>query len=161
MGWGKKAIDIFRVSDVPTSKIPVLWFGLLIEKTLGSGAPGWLSWLSIQLLVLAQVKTSGWWDRAQHQAPCWAWNLLEIQKLLEKKQYSLMPQALWEPQLNRLNFLSRHLSLSLLVYPISGKEMKWVKWKKSLRVQLILLKIYQKIRWDSIPRHRRQGRGWV
>ena len=34
------------------------------------GAPGWLSWLNIQLLVSAQVVISRSWDRALQWAPC-------------------------------------------------------------------------------------------
>ena len=33
------------------------------------GAPGWLSWLSVRLLILAQVTVSGLWVGA----PSWAW----------------------------------------------------------------------------------------
>ena len=46
-------------------------------KTSG-GASGWLSWLSIGLLILAQVMNPRSWERAPHQALCWAWNLLKI-----------------------------------------------------------------------------------
>ena len=40
------------------------------------GAPGWLSWLSVRHLILAQVRISQSWDQALHQALCWAWSLL-------------------------------------------------------------------------------------
>ena len=45
------------------------------------GAPGWLSWLSIQLLILAQVMTSGSRAQALHQALHSAKSLLEILSL--------------------------------------------------------------------------------
>lgn len=38
----------------------------------------WLSQLSVGLLLLAQVKIPGSWDRALSQALCWAWSLLEM-----------------------------------------------------------------------------------
>ena len=40
--------------------------------------PGWLSWLSIWLLVLAQVIISGFWDQALHWALHWVCGLLKI-----------------------------------------------------------------------------------
>ena len=47
-------------------------------KGLGRGAPGWLSWLNVWLLILAQVMISQTWD----QAPRWAlhcvWTLIKI-----------------------------------------------------------------------------------
>ena len=36
----------------------------------------WLSWLSVQLLISAQVMISGWWYQATHQPLCSAGNLL-------------------------------------------------------------------------------------
>ena len=33
------------------------------------GMPGWLSWLSIQLFILAQVMIPESWDQAPHRAP--------------------------------------------------------------------------------------------
>ena len=36
------------------------------------GAPGWLSWLSVQPLISAQVMVPGLWDASLCQAPCWA-----------------------------------------------------------------------------------------
>ena len=41
-------------------------------KMLSIGAPGWLSWFSVQLLISAQVMISGAWDQAPCQAPHWA-----------------------------------------------------------------------------------------
>ena len=43
---------------------------VLFGRKKGSrlGAPGWLSWVSVQLLILAQVMISGSCDRALHQA---------------------------------------------------------------------------------------------
>ena len=43
-------------------------------------AAGWLSPLSVSLLVLAQLAISGSWDRAPHQAPCWVWSLLKSEE---------------------------------------------------------------------------------
>ena len=40
--------------------------------------PGWLSKLSVQLFILAQVMISESWDQAQCQALHWAWSLLKI-----------------------------------------------------------------------------------
>ena len=42
------------------------------------GAPGWLSWLSIRLLIWAQVMISRSWDRAPRWTPSRAWSLLGI-----------------------------------------------------------------------------------
>ena len=42
------------------------------------GAPGWLSRLSIRILISAQAVISWLWDRAPHQALHWAWSLLGI-----------------------------------------------------------------------------------
>ena len=42
------------------------------------GTSGWCSWLSIQLLVLAQVVISWSWYQAWHWALCSVWSLLEI-----------------------------------------------------------------------------------
>lgn len=41
-------------------------------KNPKDGVPGWLSRLSIQLLVSPQVVISGSWDGAQHRTPCLA-----------------------------------------------------------------------------------------
>ena len=49
-----------------------------IIKSLSLGAPGWLSQLSFQLLILTQVLISWSWDQALHQAQHWAWSLLKI-----------------------------------------------------------------------------------
>ena len=45
------------------------------------GAPEWLSWSSVQLLISAQVTIPGSWDQALHQALYWAWSLLKILSL--------------------------------------------------------------------------------
>ena len=50
-------------------------------KWLFIGASGWLSQLSIRLLILAQAMTPGSWDLAPHQSPYWAWSLLKILSL--------------------------------------------------------------------------------
>ena len=42
------------------------------------GAPGWLSQLSIWLLILTQVIISGLWDQPPCWAPTWVGSLLEI-----------------------------------------------------------------------------------
>jgi len=39
-------------------------------KKVISGAPGWLSWLSVRLLILVQVVISGSWDQAPHWVLC-------------------------------------------------------------------------------------------
>ena len=48
------------------------------EKTQGSGAPEWCSWLSSWVLMSAQVMISGWWDGTLGQAPLSWGNLLEV-----------------------------------------------------------------------------------
>ena len=54
---------------------------IVIFKNSFIGAPGWLNWLSIQLLISSQVMIPGSW----HQTPClalhWAWSLLKILSL--------------------------------------------------------------------------------
>ena len=45
------------------------------------GAPGWLSWLSVWLLILAQDMIPGSWDRALRQAPRWEYSLLKTLSL--------------------------------------------------------------------------------
>ena len=42
----------------------------LPKKEEELGAPGWLSQVSIQLLILAQVMIPGSWDQVPCQAPC-------------------------------------------------------------------------------------------
>ena len=49
---------------------------LVVLKINQSGVPGWLSRLSIQLLISGQVLISRSWDQPLHWAPCWAWCLL-------------------------------------------------------------------------------------
>ena len=44
-------------------------------------APGWHNRTGTQLLVLAQVIISGWWDRAPRRALRSAWSRLEILSL--------------------------------------------------------------------------------
>ena len=41
-------------------------------------ASGWLSWLSVQLLISAWGMIPGSWDWALCWAPCWVWSLLGI-----------------------------------------------------------------------------------
>jgi len=41
--------------------------------------PGWLSWLSVWLLISTQGMISGFWDRALPL--CWTWSLLKILSL--------------------------------------------------------------------------------
>ena len=50
----------------------------ILLKNKWVGAPGWLSWLSIQLLISVQVMISPSWDGAPGCALCWAWSLLKI-----------------------------------------------------------------------------------
>ena len=45
------------------------------------GVPGWLSWLSVLLLILAQIMISGRCDGAPHWATSWEGNLLKIPSL--------------------------------------------------------------------------------
>ena len=42
---------------------------------------GWLSWLSVWLLISAQVMISWSWDQAPHWVLCWLWSLLGILSL--------------------------------------------------------------------------------
>ena len=57
------------------------------------GVPGWLSWLSVWLLILAPVMIPGLWDWAPCWAQRWAWSLLKILSLpvclLKKKECRL------------------------------------------------------------------------
>ena len=55
-------------------------------KNLKIGAPGWLSWLSIRVFILAQVMISWSWSHGHEikpplWAPCSAWGLLQILSL--------------------------------------------------------------------------------
>ena len=50
-------------------------------KVNNAGAPGWLSRLSVGLLISAQVTISGLWDWALHWTPCWVRGLLKIPPL--------------------------------------------------------------------------------
>ena len=43
-----------------------------------TGVPGWLSRLSVQLLISAQVTIPGLGDRAIHGVPLWVWSTLGI-----------------------------------------------------------------------------------
>ena len=56
------------------------------------GAPGWLSQLSSQLLVSAQVMISQSWDRAPHRALCRVPNLLKF--LVPSCSALLLPNSL-------------------------------------------------------------------
>ena len=63
--WGWYCIDKFRLKKFMYFKIP--------------GAPGWLSWLSVQLRLRSW--SHGLWVRALQQALCWqlrTWSLLQI-----------------------------------------------------------------------------------
>ena len=71
-------------------------------KIWHSGAPGWLSGLSVQLLISAQVMIPGLWDWAPCWALHWAWSLLKVPPTL-----SLCPSP------TRLNASARALYLSL------------------------------------------------
>ena len=53
---------------------------LLVSKFY-IGAPGWLSCLSGQLLISAQVMISGSWDQAPYGGPHWMWSVLKILRL--------------------------------------------------------------------------------
>ena len=57
-----------------------IWFFsylIVFLKSITSGVPGWLSRLSVQLLISAQVLISGFWVQALCWAPHWAWSLLK------------------------------------------------------------------------------------
>ena len=58
------------------------WF-----KTFNFRVPHWLSWLNIQLLILAQVATPGLWDLVLSWAlRHWWWSLLESPSLSKKEK---------------------------------------------------------------------------
>lgn len=44
--------------------------------------PGWVSWVSISLLISVQVMISQWWDQTTWRVLAWAWDLLRILSLL-------------------------------------------------------------------------------
>ena len=59
--------------------------------------PGWLSWFSVCLLILAQVTISQWWDQAPCQALLWqsrehAWGSLSPSSLSLSLSLSLSPK---------------------------------------------------------------------
>ena len=64
-----------------------------LKKKKYIGVPGWLSQLSIWLLILAQVMISESWDWALSQTLCSAWSLLEI---LSPSLFPSMPLSLFE-----------------------------------------------------------------
>ena len=68
--------------------------------------PGWLRWLSIQLLILALVVISGLWDQAPHGALCQAWSLLKSLSL----SLSFAP-----PPSKKICCISRKFHLPLLL----------------------------------------------
>ena len=71
------------------------------------GAPGWLSWISIRLLISAQVIISGSWDLALCQAPHSARSLLDILSLSLPLCLSPLPTlSLLSLSLNNNNFKS-------------------------------------------------------
>ena len=61
------------------------------------GAPGWLCWLGIRLLISAGVIISGSWDGAPHQAPCSVSICLGI--------LCLSLSALLQPQMDKQIFI--------------------------------------------------------
>ena len=77
-----------------------------------SGVPGWLSQLSVWLLISAQFLTSGLWVQALHGAARWAWSLLKNKTTITKKKTFpsikktpefIVPQILsisWFPYMN-------------------------------------------------------------
>ena len=65
--------------------------GILVLELVILGTPGWLSQLSIRLLILTQVM----WDRAPCRAPCWVWSLFKI----------LCPLSLYPLPLHKMNWL--------------------------------------------------------
>ena len=58
--------------------IGFLRIGLLLKSRENRGVPGWLSWMSVGLLVSAEVMISGSWDGARPQAWCSAGSLLKF-----------------------------------------------------------------------------------
>ena len=85
--WRKQkrcVITTWREGKNPPGNCNDCWIALSAHLKSGSktqyetAVPGWLSQLSIQLLVLAQVMFSGLWDWAPCRAPCWTWKLLGI-----------------------------------------------------------------------------------
>ena len=50
----------------------------IFHKKYDFGIPGWLSWLSLQLLISAQVMILELWDWAPSWALHWAWTLLRV-----------------------------------------------------------------------------------
>lgn len=90
------SLDPIRV----VSSSPVWGSRLSVEHTKKNadlGAPGWLSLLSIWLLILAQVMILESWDRAPHQALHRVWSLLKILSLLllalSQPMWSLPPHS--------------------------------------------------------------------
>ena len=65
------------------------------EELSSLGAPGWLSQLSGQLLISAQVMISGSWDGAPRGALCSVGNLLEdtLSLFLCTSPYSCSPPS--------------------------------------------------------------------
>ena len=82
MGNPHEDSESFHISEVSGS----WWSGIkcdILSKVNVSEAPGWLSRLSVWLLISA-VMILGSWDKAPCQGLCWAWSLLN----------SLFPSAL-------------------------------------------------------------------
>ena len=67
-GWAWVAGDRMPYPSLPFS--PNEMSASQIKSADCPEAPGWLSGLSIQLLLSAQVTVSGSWDRVPHRAPC-------------------------------------------------------------------------------------------
>ena len=72
-------------------------------ETYVTGAPGWLSQLSVWLLISAQVMIPGSWVRAPHQALRWAW---------KRQDLGYPPWCGEQRQRKKLNFLTTYSPLT-------------------------------------------------
>ena len=74
-------VVLIRISEC--CQIFIQWFPSLFKTIYwhNHGAPGWLSRLSIWLLILSQVMNSRLWDWTPHLALCCVWSLLKILSL--------------------------------------------------------------------------------
>ena len=108
-----KDLDTKEVSQIAIKHTKAYSILLVLRelqiKTTVRGTPGWLSWLSVQLLISTQVMIPGSWDLAPGWAPSWACTLLKI----------LSPSLYPPPS------LSFSLSLSLSLSQNKNKNPQW------------------------------------